>query len=79
MSTFYGSVQFYTSPEVYATIWMVSKKMPDNTRSKTVMSGICLDFQPVAPGCVFQVFLRVTIQNQIRIAQRIVVDEVVQF
>ena len=28
---------------------------------------------------IFQIFLRVTIQNQIRIAQRIVVDEVVQF
>ena len=27
MSNFYGSVQFYTSPEVYATIGMVSKKM----------------------------------------------------
>ena len=33
----------------------------------------------MAPGYVFQIFLRVTIQNQIRIAQRIVVDEVVQF
>ena len=28
---------------------------------------------------ILQIFLRVTIQNQIRIAQRIVVDEVVQF
>ena len=28
---------------------------------------------------IFQIFLRVTVQNQIRIAQRIVVDEVVQF
>ena len=33
----------------------------------------------MAPGYVFQIFLRVAIQNQIRIAQRIVVDEVVQF
>ena len=33
----------------------------------------------MAPGYVFQIFLRVTVQNQIRIAQRIVVDEVVQF
>ena len=79
MSTFYGLVQFYTSPEVYATIWMVSKKMPDITRSKTVMSGVCLDFQLVAPGCVFQVFFRITVQNQIGIAKRIVVDEVIQF
>ena len=28
---------------------------------------------------IFQIFLRVTVQNQIRIAQRIVVDKVVQF
>ncbi len=41
MSTFYGSVQIYTSPEVYATIGMVSKKMLDNTSSKMVMSGVC--------------------------------------
>ena len=33
----------------------------------------------MVPGCIFQVFLRVAVQNQIRIAQRIVVDEVVQF
>ena len=38
-----------------------------------------LDFQPVAPGCVFQVFLWITVQNQIGIAQRVIVDEVVQF
>ena len=30
-------------------------------------------------GHILQIFLRVTIQNQIRIAQRIIVDEVVQF
>ena len=33
----------------------------------------------MAPVYIFQVFLRVSVQNQIRIAQRIVVDEVVQF
>ena len=33
----------------------------------------------MAPGYVFQVSLRVTVQNQVRIAQRIIVDEVVQF
>ena len=77
MSNFYGSVQFYTSPEVYATIGMVSKKMLDNTSSKMVLSSIHLDFQPVAPGYVFQIFLRVTIQNQISIAQRVIIDEIV--
>ena len=33
----------------------------------------------MTPSHVLQIFLRVTVQNQIRIAQRIVVDEVVQF
>ena len=33
----------------------------------------------MAPGYGFQVFLRVTVQNQVRIAQRIIVDEVIQF
>ena len=28
---------------------------------------------------IFQIFLRVTIQNQVRIAQRVIVDEVIQF
>ena len=32
----------------------------------------------MAPGYIFQIFLRVTVQNQIRIAQRVIVDEVVQ-
>ena len=30
-------------------------------------------------GHILQIFLRVTIQNQIRVAQRIIVDEVIQF
>ena len=79
MSTFYGLVQFYTSPEVYTTIGTVSKKMLDNTSSKMVLSSIHLDFQPVAPGYGFQVFLRIAIQNQIRVAQRVIVDEIIQF
>ena len=33
----------------------------------------------MAPSHIFQIFLRVTVQNQIGIAQRIVVDELVQF
>lgn len=32
----------------------------------------------MAPGYVFQVFFWIAIQNQVRIAQRIIVDEVVQ-
>ena len=79
MSNFYGSVQFYTSPEVYATIGMVSKKMLDNTSSKMVLSSIHLDFQPVAPSYIFQIFLRITVQDQLSIRQRVIVDEVVQF
>ena len=37
-----------------------------------------LILQPTAPGHILQIFLRVTIQNQIRIAQRVIVDEIVQ-
>ena len=33
----------------------------------------------MAPGHILQIFLWVTIKNQIRIAQRVIVDEVVQF
>ena len=33
----------------------------------------------MAPGYGFQVFLRVTVQNQIGIVQRVIVDELVQF
>ena len=32
----------------------------------------------MAPGCIFQIFLRVTVQNQIRIAKRVIVDEIIQ-
>ena len=78
MSNFYGSVQFYTSPEVYATIGMVSKKMLDNTSSKMVLSSIHLDFQPVAPSYIFQIFLRIAVQDQLCIRQRVIVDKVVQ-
>ncbi len=33
----------------------------------------------MAPGCIFQIFLWVTVQNQIGIAQRVIVDEIIQF
>ena len=32
----------------------------------------------MAPGHILQIFLRVTVQNQIRIAQWIIVDEIIQ-
>ena len=32
----------------------------------------------MAPGCILQIFLRVAVQDQIGIAQRVVVDEVIQ-
>ena len=38
-----------------------------------------LILQPVAPSHIPQVFLRFTIQNQISIRQRVIVDQVVQF
>ena len=33
----------------------------------------------MAPGHILQIFLRVTVQNQICIAQRVIIDKVVQF
>ena len=33
----------------------------------------------MAPGHIFQIFLRITIQNQICIAQWVIIDKVVQF
>ena len=33
----------------------------------------------MAPSRILQIFLRIAIQNQIRIAQRVIVDKVVQF
>ena len=32
----------------------------------------------MAPGHIFQIFLRVTVQNQIGIAQRVIIDEIIQ-
>ena len=43
-----------------------------------VLSSIHLDFQPVAPGHVFQVFLRFAVQNQFSIRQQVIVDEIIQ-
>ena len=31
----------------------------------------------MAPGYILQIFLRIAIQNQIRIAKRVIVDEIV--
>ena len=38
-----------------------------------------LVLQPTAPGHIFQIFLWVTIQDQIGIAQWVIVDEIIQF
>ena len=38
---------------------------------------LLLIFQPMASGYGFQVFLRIAIQNQIGIAQRVIIDEIV--
>ena len=32
----------------------------------------------MAPGRILQIFLWVTIQNQVRIAQRVIIDEIIQ-
>ena len=52
--------------------------MLDNTSSKMVLSSIHLDFQPVAPSYIFQIFLRIAIQNQISIAQWVIIDKIIQ-
>ena len=52
--------------------------MPGITSAKkAVMSSIHSDFQPMAPGRILQIFLRVAIQDQIRIAQRVIVNKAV--
>ena len=38
-----------------------------------------LIFQPMAPSHILQIFLRIAIQDQVRVAQWVIVDEVVQF
>ena len=38
-----------------------------------------LVLQPTAPGHILQIFLWVTIQDQIGIAQWVIVDEIIQF
>ena len=38
-----------------------------------------LVLQPTAPGHILQIFLRIAIQNQIGIAKRVIIDEVIQF
>ena len=46
---------------------------------KAVMSSIHSDFQPMASSQILQIFLRLAIQNQIRIAQLVIIDEIIQF
>ena len=53
--------------------------MPDITSQKMAISSIHSDFYPMAPSRIFQIPLRVTIQDQIGIVQWVIVDEVVQF
>ena len=33
----------------------------------------------MAPGRILQIFLRLSVQNQIRVAQRVVVDKIIRF
>ena len=59
--------------------WDGLQKNAGQYQLKMVLSSIHLDFQPMAPSYVFQIFLRIAIQNQIRVAQRVIVDEIIQF
>ena len=53
--------------------------MPGITSQKMAISSIHSDFYPMASSRIFQIPLRVAVQNQIGLAQRVVVDEVIQF
>ncbi len=54
--------------------------MPDITSAKkAVMSSIYSDFQPMASSHILQIFLRVTIQDQIRIAKRVIVNKPLEY
>ena len=43
------------------------------------MSSIHSDFQPMASSHILQIFLRVTIQDQIRIAKRVIVNKPLEY
>ena len=53
--------------------------LPGCVRLGTPLIFLPLIFQSVASGCVFQILLRVSVQNQFGIRQRVVIDEIVQF
>ena len=54
--------------------------MPDITSAKkAVMSSIYSDFQPMASSHILQIFLRVTIQDQIRIAKWVIVNKPLEY
>ena len=54
--------------------------MPGITSAKkAVMSSIYSDFQPMASSHILQIFLRVTIQDQIRIAKRVIVNKPLEY
>lgn len=50
-----------------------------SAKKKAVMSSIHSDFQPMAPGRILQIFLRVAIQDQIGIAQRVIVNKPLEY
>ena len=52
--------------------------MPGITSAKkAVMSSIYSDLWPMASSHILQIFLRVAIQDQVRIAQRVIVNKAV--
>ena len=54
--------------------------MPDITSlKKAVMSSIYSDFQPMACSHILQIFLRGTVQDQIGIAKRVIVNKPLEY
>ena len=58
--------------------WQAEQAHHANNEKQKVSRYISI-FYSMAPSRILQIFLRIAIQNQIRIAQRVIVDEVIQF
>ena len=58
--------------------WQAEQAHHANNEKQKVSRYISI-FYSMAPSRILQIFLRIAIQNQIRIAQWVIVDEVIQF
>lgn len=58
--------------------WQAEQAHHANNEKQKVYRYISI-FYSMTPSRILQIFLRIAIQNQIRIAQWVIVDEVIQF